>query len=54
MTRTAGSVRLTEAQAIVRYLMDQFIVIDGVETGICGGGFCILGHGNMPRLGEAL
>ena len=42
------------AQAIVRWLMNQFIEIDGVETRICGGGFGIFGHGNVPCLGEAL
>ncbi len=49
-----GTIRLTVAQAIVRYLMNQFIEIDGVETRICGGGFGIFGHGNVPCLGEAL
>lgn len=54
MAGSEASVRLTVAQAIVRYLMNQFIVIDGVETRICGGGFGIFGHGNVPCLGEAL
>jgi 3D-(3,5/4)-trihydroxycyclohexane-1,2-dione acylhydrolase (decyclizing) len=49
-----GYVRLTVAQAIVTWLMNQFIEIDGVETRICGGGFGIFGHGNVPCLGEAL
>ena len=48
------SIRLTVAQAIVRWLMNQFIEIDGIETRICGGGFGIFGHGNVPCLGEAL
>ncbi|WP_415183451.1 3D-(3,5/4)-trihydroxycyclohexane-1,2-dione acylhydrolase (decyclizing) [Phaeovulum sp.] len=48
------TVRLTTAQAIIRYLMAQYINIDGVETRICGGGFGIFGHGNVPCLGEAL
>lgn len=48
------SVRLTVAQAIVRYLMNQYTMIEGVETRICGGGFGIFGHGNVPCLGEAL
>lgn len=48
------TIRLTVAQAIVRWLMNQFIEIDGVETRICGGGFGIFGHGNVPCLGEAL
>ncbi|MEM1288887.1 MAG: 3D-(3,5/4)-trihydroxycyclohexane-1,2-dione acylhydrolase (decyclizing) [Pseudomonadota bacterium] len=50
----AGSVRLTVAQAIVRYLTQQFIEIDGHEFRVFGGGFGIFGHGNMPCLGEAL
>lgn len=54
MTTSQGSIRLTVAQAIVRFLMNQFIEIDGVETRICGGGFGIFGHGNVPCLGEAL
>ncbi|GIT91524.1 3D-(3,5/4)-trihydroxycyclohexane-1,2-dione acylhydrolase (decyclizing) [Jannaschia pagri] len=51
MTET---VRLTVAQAIVRWLAAQYIEIDGVETRICGGGFGIFGHGNVPCLGEAI
>ena len=54
MTAKGKTIRLTTAQAIVRYLLNQFIVIDGVETRICGGGFGIFGHGNVPCLGEAL
>lgn len=48
------TIRLTVSQAIVRWLMNQFIEIDGVQTRICGGGFGIFGHGNVPCLGEAL
>ncbi|WP_224814198.1 3D-(3,5/4)-trihydroxycyclohexane-1,2-dione acylhydrolase (decyclizing) [Hasllibacter sp. MH4015] len=54
MTSTDGTFRLTVAQAIVRFLMNQYIEIDGVETRVCGGGFGIFGHGNVPCLGEAL
>lgn len=54
MTEPSTTIRLTVAQAIVRYLMNQFIEINGVETRICGGGFGIFGHGNVPCLGEAL
>lgn len=54
MTAAGATTRLTTAQAIARYLMNQFIEIDGVETRICGGGFGIFGHGNVPCLGEAL
>ncbi|MFU8824072.1 3D-(3,5/4)-trihydroxycyclohexane-1,2-dione acylhydrolase (decyclizing) [Yoonia sp.] len=54
MIATGKTIRLTTAQAIVRYLANQFIEIDGAETRICGGGFGIFGHGNVPCLGEAL
>ena len=54
MTATGKTIRLTTAQAIVRYLANQFIEIDGDDTRICGGGFGIFGHGNVPCLGEAL
>jgi 3D-(3,5/4)-trihydroxycyclohexane-1,2-dione acylhydrolase (decyclizing) len=49
-----GTVRLTTAQAIIRYLANQFIEIDGEEMRLCGGGFGIFGHGNVTCLGEAL
>lgn len=48
------TVKLTVAQAIVRFLANQFIDIDGVKTRLCGGGFGIFGHGNVTCLGEAL
>ncbi len=48
------TITLTTAQAIVRYLANQFIEIDGTEHRLCGGGFGIFGHGNVTCLGEAL
>ena len=48
------TIRLTTAQAIIKYLSNQFIEIDGVERRVCGGGFGIFGHGNVTCLGEAL
>ena len=48
------TIRLTTAQAIIRYLNAQFIEIDGERTRLCGGGFGIFGHGNVTCLGEAL
>ena len=51
---TDTTIRLTMAQAIVRYLANQFIEIDGEEMRLCGGGFGIFGHGNVTCLGEAL
>src|SRR5579872_1504838 len=49
-----ASVRLTAAQALVRYLASQFIDIDGALTPYFGGVWAIFGHGNVAGLGEAL
>jgi len=54
VTTTPDTIRLTTAQAIIRWLAAQYIVIDGVKTRVCGGGFGIFGHGNVTCLGEAL
>lgn len=51
---TVETLTLTTAQAIVRWLSQQFIEIDGEEQRLFGGGFGIFGHGNVPCLGEAL
>jgi len=51
---TQDTIRLTTAQAIIRYLDAQYIEIDGEEMRVCGGGFGIFGHGNVTCLGEAL
>jgi 3D-(3,5/4)-trihydroxycyclohexane-1,2-dione acylhydrolase (decyclizing) len=48
------TIKLTVAQAIIRYLTAQYIEIDGEKTRVCGGGFGIFGHGNVTCLGEAL
>lgn len=48
------TIKLTMAQAIVRYLANQYIEIDGERVRLCGGGFGIFGHGNVTCLGEAL
>ena len=48
------TVRLTTAQAIVRWLTAQYIDMDGDRVRLCGGGFGIFGHGNVTCLGEAL
>lgn len=54
MTARDDTIRLTTAQAIIRWLANQYIEIDGQETRLCGGGFGIFGHGNVTCLGEAL
>jgi 3D-(3,5/4)-trihydroxycyclohexane-1,2-dione acylhydrolase (decyclizing) len=49
-----GSVRLTTAQAIVRFLVAQRTVVDGREAPLFPGVFAIFGHGNVLGLGDAL
>ncbi len=48
------TVRMTTAQAIVRYLIAQRTVIDGTEVPLFPGVFAIFGHGNVTCLGQAL
>jgi 3D-(3,5/4)-trihydroxycyclohexane-1,2-dione acylhydrolase (decyclizing) len=48
------TIRLTMAQALVRFLDNQYIEIDGVETKYVAGVFGIFGHGIVVGLGEAL
>jgi len=47
-------VRLTMAQALVRYLIAQRIIIEDREAQLFAGVFAIFGHGNVTCLGEAL
>lgn len=47
-------VRLTMAQALVRYLSAQFVEVDGERQCLIAGIFAIFGHGNVAGLGEAL
>src|SRR5258708_2406941 len=48
------ALRLTAAQALVRFLGNQFIDIDGEEVPYFAGVWAIFGHGNVGGLGEAL
>ena len=48
------TVRLTTAQAIVRYLVAQRTVVEGREAPLFPGVFAIFGHGNVTGLGNAL
>ena len=51
---SAPTIRLTTAQAIVRYLIAQRTLIDGAEQPLFPGVFAIFGHGNVTCLGSAL
>ncbi|HEY7889699.1 MAG TPA: 3D-(3,5/4)-trihydroxycyclohexane-1,2-dione acylhydrolase (decyclizing) [Steroidobacteraceae bacterium] len=47
-------IRLTAAQAAVRYLANQFIEENGGPARYFAGAWAIFGHGNVAGLGEAL
>jgi 3D-(3,5/4)-trihydroxycyclohexane-1,2-dione acylhydrolase (decyclizing) len=49
-----ASVRLTTAQALVRFLAAQEVERDGVRRRFFAGCFGIFGHGNVAGLGQAL
>ena len=49
-----STTRLTMAQALVKYLVNQFIMIDGKKEPLFPGVFGIFGHGNVTCLSEAL
>jgi len=51
---TATTIRLTAAQALIRFLAGQHVERDGVEHTFFGGCFGIFGHGNVAGIGEAL
>ncbi len=48
------TIRLTMAQATVRYLCNQYTEIDGDHVRLFAGVFGIFGHGNVTCLSEAL
>jgi len=48
------TIRLTMAQALVRYLVNQHTMIEGKKEPLFPGVFAIFGHGNVTCLGEAL
>jgi len=49
-----ATIRMTTAQALVKFLDNQYINVDGVETRFVKGLFAIFGHGNVLGLGQAL
>ena len=48
------TIRLTVAQATVRFLAGQYSERDGVERRLIPGCFGIFGHGNVAGVGQAL
>ena len=51
---TPPTIRLTMAQALVRYLAAQHVSRDGVENPFFAGMWGIFGHGNVAGVGQAL
>ena len=49
-----STVRLTMAQALVRFLENQYLSWDGQEAPFVRGVFLLPGHGNVVGLGQAL
>jgi 3D-(3,5/4)-trihydroxycyclohexane-1,2-dione acylhydrolase (decyclizing) len=51
---TEPTMRLTVAQATIRFLANQYVERDGERTKFFAGAFGIFGHGNVAGLGQAL
>jgi 3D-(3,5/4)-trihydroxycyclohexane-1,2-dione acylhydrolase (decyclizing) len=49
-----ATIRLTMAQALIRYLAAQQTELDGKTIPLFGGVWAIFGHGNVAGIGEAL
>lgn len=49
-----STTRLTMAQALVKFLDNQYVEVDGVESRFVKGIFTLFGHGNVLGLGQAL
>jgi 3D-(3,5/4)-trihydroxycyclohexane-1,2-dione acylhydrolase (decyclizing) len=54
MAQQPTTLRLTAAQALVRYLSVQSTEIDGALAPVFAGVWAIFGHGNVAGMGEAL
>jgi 3D-(3,5/4)-trihydroxycyclohexane-1,2-dione acylhydrolase (decyclizing) len=50
----AKTIKLTAAQALVKFLCNQMTMIDGKKLPIFAGVWAIFGHGNVAGIGEAL
>lgn len=51
---TMSTRRLTMAQALVEFLVNQYTERDGIEHRLVAGCFGIFGHGNVAGIGQAL
>src|SRR5512133_2557296 len=49
-----ATIRLTTAQAIIKFLKNQYVRRDGQESQFFAGMLGIFGHGNVAGIGQAL
>jgi hypothetical protein len=54
MTTPSQTIRLTTAQAVIKYLSVQYSLADGVRRRLVPAALGIFGHGNVAGLGQAL
>lgn len=54
MNPQVKTVRLTVGQAIIRFLVNQYVERDGQQERLIAGAFGIFGHGNVAGIGQAL
>jgi 3D-(3,5/4)-trihydroxycyclohexane-1,2-dione acylhydrolase (decyclizing) len=50
----SATVELTVAQAIVRYLQNQYSEFDGERARLIGGIWGLFGHGNVASMSQAI
>ncbi len=50
----SGTIRLTAAQALVKFMTQQMTMIGGKKVPVFAGVWAIFGHGNVAGIGEAL
>jgi 3D-(3,5/4)-trihydroxycyclohexane-1,2-dione acylhydrolase (decyclizing) len=50
----AKTIKLTTAQALVKFMTKQMVMVDGQKLPIFAGMWAIFGHGNVAGIGEAL
>ena len=54
MFKAKKTIRLTTAQALVKFLTKQMVIVDDEKLPIFAGMWAIFGHGNVAGIGEAL
>src|SRR5213595_1027897 len=54
MTTPTQTIRLTTAQAVIKYLSAQYSLADGIRRRLIPATLGIFGHGNVAGLGQAL